>query len=183
MKMKKPRLPWMLSTICLALGLLAGPALGQRGDDANRRSPNAAASQTVGSTEIDITYGSPRVRGRTIFGSLVPWGERWRAGADEPTAVTVSGDVVVEGQSLEAGTYALWIVPQEAGDWEVIFGTMVGWGTMANQSEAIVTVTVAPAAAEDQENLEFSFEDSSASGTTLVMRWAETSLPIRIGPG
>ena len=181
--MKKVQLPWMLATICLGLGLLAGPALGQRGDDAGRMSPNAAASQTVGTTEIDVTYGSPRVKGRTIFGSLVPWGARWRSGADEPTAVTVSADVVVEGQSLAAGTYALWIVPQEAGDWEVIFGTMVGWGTMANQSKAVVTVTVAPAAAADQENLEFSFADSSASSTTLLMRWATTSLPIRFGPG
>ena len=148
--MKKLRLPWTLSAICLGIWLLASPALGQRGDDAGRRSPNAEASQTLGTTEIDITYGSPRVRGRTVFGSLVPWGARWRSGADEPTAVTVSSAVVVEGQSLEAGTYALWIVPQEDVDWEAIFGTMVGWGTMANQSEAVVTVSVAPTVAADQ---------------------------------
>lgn len=82
-------------------------------------SPAGSVTQQVGFTNISISYSSPGVKGRTIFGDLVPWGTPWRAGANAATTITFSTGVKIGGKNLRAGTYSIFITPQESGEWTV----------------------------------------------------------------
>ncbi len=179
--MKKYWLPLTTGLlVLLATLLIAEPAFAQRDNSSTRPSPNAKVSQTIGTTAIDLHYSRPGVRGRTVFGGLQAWGEPWRAGANEPTTITFGGDVLIEGQPLAAGEYALWIVPMEQGDWEVIFGTMVGWGTQYNQDNDVLRVSVTPQQGDHQEWLIYKFEGLTGTSATLQMHWATTIVPVTI---
>src|SRR5215217_5474990 len=91
----------------LALQLAAGAALAQQQLDLPRPSPNATVSQMVGVTEITLRYSRPGVKGRKIWGDLVPYGEVWRTGANENTTIKFSTPVKIEGHELPAGIYGL----------------------------------------------------------------------------
>lgn len=165
--------------LLLAL-LLPSETYAQRDNSEPRASPNAALSQTIGTTVVDLHFSRPGVKGRTIFGDLVPYGEVWRAGANEPTTITISNDVQVEGETLEAGTYNLFIRPHDNEAWDVIFTTQVNWGTMFNQADLVLEVSVTPQDAAMQEWMTYRFEDLDNSSATLIMHWAETMLPIEL---
>ena len=164
----------------LALLLTAGSAQAQRDNSETRASPNAKVSQTIGTTVVDMHYSRPGVKGREVFGGLQDWGTVWRAGANEPTTVTFSDDVEIQGQPLEAGTYNIFMRPQQQGDWDVIFTEPVKWGTMFDQAEPVLEVQATPEEAPHQEWLSYSFEDLSDTSANLVMRWDETKVPISI---
>lgn len=83
-------------------------------------SPAAKITQTVGLTEVTIEYNRPSMKGRTIFGDLVPYDANWRTGANASTKITFSDDVEINGKSLKAGTYALFTTPTKQ-DWQVVF--------------------------------------------------------------
>lgn len=166
--------------VLFALLLATQPAQAQRDNSEVRASPNAKVSQTIGTTVVDMHYSRPGVKGRTIFGDLVPYGEVWRAGANEPTTISFSDDVTIEGQPLEAGTYNLFIRPVQDGAWDVIFTTEVGWGTQFDQADPVLEVSVTPEDAPQQEWLMYRFVDLSDTSATLVMHWDETRLPISI---
>lgn len=164
---------------CLSLAAL--PATAQERDHSEpRESPNAGVSQTIGTTQIDMHYGRPGAKGRDIFGDLVPWDEPWRAGANEPTTITFSDDVQIEGEPLEAGTYNLFIRPAENGAWDFIFTTQVDWGTMFDQAEPVLEVSAIPEDAPFQEWLSYRFEDLSDTSAELVMHWDETRVSVTI---
>jgi hypothetical protein len=166
--------------LLLALLFTSETTYAQRDNSEPRASPNAAVSQTIGTTVVDMHFSRPGVKGRTIFGDLVPYGEVWRAGANEPTTITFSDDVQVEGETLEAGTYNLFIRPNENGPWDVIFTTPVDWGTMYNQADAVLEVSASPVDAPMQEWMTYRFVDLGDGSATLLMHWAETGLPINI---
>jgi hypothetical protein len=105
-----------LSLVCL----FAAPALAERGDDANRKSKNGRLDAPVDGVGVVVEYGRPQVRGREVWGALVPRGKVWRTGADEAATITFAAPVEVEGQPLAAGTYALFTIPGEE-RWTVIF--------------------------------------------------------------
>lgn len=174
------RLSTGLLVLMALLLLSAEPALAQRANSEPRSSPNAKVSQTIGTTEIDMHYGRPGVKGREVFGGLQEWGEPWRAGANEPTTITFSDDVRVEGQPLEAGTYNIFMRPMQQGNWDVIFTTPVRWGTMFDQATPVLQVSVPPEEGPHQEWLSYRFEDLSDTSAALVMHWDETMVPIRI---
>jgi hypothetical protein len=83
-------------------------------------SPSAKMMQTVGMTEVIIDYSRPGMKGREIFGGLVPYKEIWRTGANAATKITFSSDVIIEKNELKAGTYALYTIPSET-EWTIIF--------------------------------------------------------------
>ena len=87
---------WML----LGLFALAGASWAARGDDKERKSKNGKLEATVGGAQVVVEYGRPNAAGRKIFGALVPWGEIWRAGADEATTISFDKDVTIEGQAF-----------------------------------------------------------------------------------
>jgi len=82
-------------------------------------SPQASVSQNVGMTNLSIKYSSPGVKGRTIFGDLVPYNELWRAGANSPTIIEFSTDVKIEEKIIRAGDYAIAITPRKSGKWTI----------------------------------------------------------------
>lgn len=168
----------------LFLGLLAACVqFAQAQVEVPAPSPLAKFETKVGLTDVSIEYSRPGVKNRKIFGELVPYGEMWRTGANGPTKVTFSDDVVVEGAKLKAGTYALYTVPGEI-DWEIIFYSSTdSWGLPENydnsKEAARVTVT--------SEELPWTIEtmlidlgnvrDASA---TLMLYWESTLVPVDI---
>ena len=88
-------------------------------------SPQASVTQNVGMTKISVYYSSPGVKGRKIFGDLVPYDEIWRAGANSPTAIVFSTDVMVGGKKLRAGKYSIAMTPRASGKWTVDLNSAV----------------------------------------------------------
>ena len=145
-------------------------------------SQGASVSQTVGLTEITVTYHRPRVRGRAIWGDLVPYGQVWRAGANENTTIEFSTPVTVEGKPLAAGSYGFHLLPAETGDWTAIFSSVdTAWGSFSyDPNEDVLRVPVRPVAAPMEEALAYTFDDASDRETTLALRWEKLRLPLKI---
>jgi hypothetical protein len=165
----------------LAVMLLVPPASAQV--RLPRPSLKASAMQTVGLTDITVTYSRPGVKGRTIWGGLVPYGQPWRTGANEATTFACSEDVTVEGQKLPAGTYSFLTIPGPT-EWTVAFNKEKDlWGAYAYKPEGdVLRVKVKPQTAPASEEwMLFRFADLSWSGATLVLQWEKLMLPIHIG--
>lgn len=177
--MNPNRYPLLL--VAVLTTLLTLPALAQRGSDKPRVSPNASVSQTIGVTEVTISYGRPGVKGRTVWGELVPYGKVWRTGANEATTISFSKDVIIEGELLPAGTYGLFTVPKD-GEWIIVFNKNAQqWGAFDYEaSQDALRVKVKPQAADKQEWMSFSFEDLSPNGATVVLRWDKLAVPFKI---
>jgi hypothetical protein len=165
--------------LALALFALALPALAQRGDDSARRSKNGRLAATVDGVEVVVEYGRPAAQGREIWGALVPYGTIWRTGADEATTISFSGPVAVAGQTLAAGTYALFTIPGEE-RWTVIFNRQAKqWGAGNHDpAQDALRVEVIPRTAEAVERLTF-----SATAEGLVLSWAGVEVPVPITRG
>ena len=144
-------------------------------------SPHARVEQTVGLTDLVVDYHRPATRGRAIYGDLVPFGEVWRAGANENTVFETSTDVMVEGQPLAAGRYGLHTIPGET-EWTVIFSTMAdAWGSYSyEEAEDALRVTVMSREAPHAERLAYRFDAPNEDGATLVLHWAEREVPVAI---
>ncbi len=169
-----------LTTMALAAGMLvASLAAAERGDDSGRASKNGKTECEIDGVGIVVEYGRPNVKGRDVWGALVPYGKVWRTGADEATTITFSADAMVEGQSLAAGTYALFTIPGEE-EWTVIFNKVPAqWGAFRyDESEDALRVTVTPGAGEHVESLDFVSTDDA-----IVLRWAELEVPIGVAGG
>ena len=162
-----------------AFALAAGvPAAAQkREDDGGRASKNGLTEGKIGATEVTITYGRPKVRGRTIWGNLVPFGKVWRAGADEATTITFSQDVKVEGQAVPAGTYSLFFIPEQEA-WTLILNKVAQlWGAFRyDEKQDQARATVKPVASTDStEELTFSIE-----GDQVVLEWEKLTVPVTV---
>jgi hypothetical protein len=164
--------------VALALAVLAAPALAQTGPP--RPSPKATVSQVVGLTDVSIAYSSPGVKGRTIWGGVVPYDKVWRTGANEATSFEVSTDVQIEGKPLPAGKYALFTIPGKD-RWTVIFNKTQQWGAF-NYEEAddVLRVDVKPQPAPFQERLGITFRDTTDFDTTVVVAWEKLAVPFRL---
>ena len=146
-----------------------------------RVSPFASVSQTIGITEVSVSYHRPGVKGREIWNKLVPNGQVWRAGANNATMITFSDDVQVNGNALKAGRYEFFLVPGEK-EWKVIFNTAADqWGAYSYDSTKNAAVfTVTPAAAPMEEWLSYSFTDLAMNSATLLVRWEKLAVPVTI---
>jgi hypothetical protein len=147
-----------------------------------RPSPKASVSQTIGVTEVSIHYSSPGVKGRTIWGELVPYGEVWRSGANENTTITFSTPVKVGGTELPAGTYGLQTIPTQD-QWTVILSKDAElWGAFNYKPENdAVRVQVKPRpAAKPQERLRFTIDDVTDTSGEVVLAWEKLEVPFRI---
>ncbi|QCR23725.1 DUF2911 domain-containing protein [Pontibacter sp. SGAir0037] len=147
--------------------------------NASKPSPSASASGKVGEANITINYSSPGVKGRTVWGELVPYGKVWRAGANEATTFTVDKDVMVEGENLPAGTYSLYAIPGEA-QWTIIFNKVAKqWGTQYDEKQDQLRVTTKPRkAASMSERLAY---DVTNNG--FVLRWENLEVPVSVKSG
>lgn len=145
-------------------------------------SPGATVEQTIGITDVKVVYHRPAVKGRTIWGQLVPYNEPWRAGANENTTVTFSSDVKVGGKPIKAGTYGLHMIPTPR-DWTIAFSNMSSaWGSFTyDPKEDALRVTVAPRTeSASEERLSYRFDDVTDTRATLVLRWERLAVPIAI---
>jgi len=165
----------------LALHLAASAALAQQQLDLPRPSPNATVSQMVGVTKISIQYSRPGVKGRKIWGDLVPYGEVWRTGANENTTITFSTPVKVEGHELPAGIYGLQTIPT-ASDWTVIFSKDADeWGAFSyKQENDALRIQAKPQPAELRERMAFDFEDVTDTSAKVVLHWEKLKLPFTV---
>lgn len=148
---------------------------------APRVSQGASVRQRLGVTDIAIEYHRPLVKGRKIWGDVVPYGSVWRAGANENTVITFSDAVTVEGQPLAAGPYGLHMLPTEAG-WTVIFSkSSTDWGSFFyDTKEDALRVTVKPVPAEMQEALRYEFDDLQRDSAVVTMRWEKLAVPFKV---
>jgi len=169
----------ILLSLLLSAVLLAGFVPAQE-VEYPRASPKAVITQTVGTTTVTVTYSRPGVKGREIWGKLVPYGEPWRTGANEATTINFTDPVMVEGQKLDAGTYAFFTVPA-TGDWTVVFSKQTDlWGSMGYKPEMdALRVTVKPVAIPPVEWMQFLFADLSDTGATLMLQWEKLCVPVK----
>lgn len=151
----------------------------ERGNDQARVSPNAGVSQTLGTTEIEITYGRPGVNDRDVFGGLQPYGEVWRAGANESTVIVFPESVTIEGELLEAGTYSFYAIPGRD-EWTIIFNSKLSWGTQYEHSEDVLRVQVEPLEARPIEQLMYYFQHVTEQSAEIVLHWSDTKVPFTV---
>jgi len=165
------------------LFLLSAPGFGQPQLNFPEASPKAIVTQTVGLTEITITYHQPAVKGRTIWGELVPYDKVWRAGANENTTFHFTDPVKIAGKDLPAGTYGFHILPN-ANDWTLILSTVyTGWGSYSyNEKEDALRFKVNPLLGDFKERLVYSFEYATDSTVNAVMQWEKVKIifPIKV---
>jgi hypothetical protein len=175
--MHKHRVLTLLSVFLLA-GLCAAQSVML---DLPLQSQHAVITQRIGITDITINYHRPLVNGRQIWGKLVPYGEVWRAGANENTTITFSDPVNIEGQSLDKGTYGLHMIPGE-NQWTVIFSKMsTAWGSFSyKQDEDALRVTVMPQSAEMHNALVYDFDDLQPDSAVITMRWEKVAVPFKV---
>jgi hypothetical protein len=167
------------ATLCAALSLVPCIARSQPQLTLPESSPKALLTQTIGIAEVQVSYHRPGVKGRPIWGALVPYGEVWRAGANENTTISFSLPVRIAGKPLESGTYGLHMIPGK-GDWVVIFSrNATSWGSFFyKESEDALRISVTPEAAPPREWLQYEFSELTDSSAVLALRWEKMLVPI-----
>lgn len=154
----------MMAT-CLSIGAFAQ----------QKASPADSTTGKIGNATVKIRYSSPSVKGRVIWGELVPYGEVWRAGANEATTFTTDKDLMIEGKTLHAGRYALFMIPTKD-SWTVIFNTVPDqWGAYKyDQSKDALRVSVKPNANPMQESLVYKINKGG-----FTMEWEKLAVAVK----
>ena len=180
--MKKLFFPLALAGLVLGTGAATGqlPPL-----QLPQASPEASVSQVVGLTDITIKYHRPAVNKRTVWGELVPYGQVWRAGANENTTIEFSSPVSMGGKTIPAGTYGLHMWPTSDKEFSVILSSVASaWGSFSyDEKEDVVRVPVSPKPGPDfEERLEYRFENPTETSVDVVMQWEKltVSFPIQV---
>lgn len=153
-------------------------AQAQSEDKADRPSPPRTATAMVNSGEVTVDYSSPAVKGRTVWGDLVPYGKIWRAGANEATTITFQNDVTIDGNAVPAGKYAIFVIPSEK-EWTVIINSVWDqWGSYNydKSKDAATFMVKASKTKEMTERLEF---DVNTSGTVTMM-WEHKQFSFKV---
>lgn len=164
----------------LLVGLISQPATAQeRGSEEPRVSPNASVGQTIGTTEVLVTYGRPGVRDREIFGGLVAFDEVWRTGANESTVVVFSDNVLVEGEEVAEGTYSLYTIPGED-EWTIILNEKLSWGTQYDEAQDVIRVTTEPEESFYVEQFMIYFQGVNENSGEMVLHWDDVKVPVTI---
>jgi hypothetical protein len=146
-----------------------------------KASQRATVSQTVGLTEVSITYDRPAVKGREVWGKLVPYDSVWRAGANENTVIAFSSPARVGGRDLPAGRYGVHMIPTPT-DWTVILSRQAdAWGSFSyDPKEDAVRLTAVPTEAPFQEALAYTLDDPGTGSVTATMRWEKLAVPFTV---
>ena len=164
-----------------ALGALlcSGHALAAQGYPASQR---GSVSQNIAHTQVTLTYGRPVARGRTLFGALVAWDRIWHPGADSATRMSVSRDVLVEGKTLAAGDYTIWLLPRASAPWTVIFHrkALAFHVPYPGDDGVALRVDVTPDSASHMETMAVYFPVVVRDSAVMRIHWGTTALPIRI---
>lgn len=144
-------------------------------------SPAATVSQTIGITNVTISYHRPAVNKREVWGKLVPYNEVWRAGANMNTTITFSTPVTLGGKAIPAGTYGLHTIPTDK-DWTVILSANYNnWGSFSyDEKQDVLRFKATPRPADFEERLEYRFENLADDSATAVLHWEKLELPFQV---
>lgn len=146
------------------------------------KSQKAITGQTIGLTDIAVTYHRPAVKEREVWGNLVPKNAVWRAGANENTVISFSKNVMIEGKKLQAGTYGFHLLPS-ADKWEVIFSNnSTSWGSYSyNEAEDALRVSVTPSKSDHfYELLTFTFDEIEDNTGMCALQWADKKIAFKV---
>lgn len=148
-----------------------------------RKSPLAGVTFQIGFSEISIRYSSPAIRGRSLWGNLVPYDQVWRAGANEATVISFREAVKIQGHDLAAGSYSFFAIPRAEGTWTAIFNSdTLQWGAYAyDESRDVLRVEVAAdTLCAPEERLHYYLSDTGLGEGTLCLRWDRRQMCIHI---
>jgi hypothetical protein len=172
--------------LALACGLIAAIAGTATAADLEfpAPSPGATVKQKVGLTDVEVVYSRPGVKGRKIFGSMIPYGEVWRTGANAATRLSFSTDVTLGGAKLAAGSYELFTIPGKT-EWTIIVQKLpekASWGAYAYKSENdTARVAVKPMmTGAPVESFTIGFGDLHDTGATMFLEWERTRVPVKL---
>ncbi len=165
-------------TMCISLGMLTGL---QAQTKKPVLSPPATTSQTVDGKTVSIQYGAPSMRGRKIFGGLVPYDHWWRTGANPATTLKTEANLKIGSATVPAGTYTLYTLPS-AGTWKLIINKQTGqWGTKYDQSQDLARVDMKKKTlSSPQEVMSITIEPFHGKQSSLHMRWETTDVSVPI---
>jgi hypothetical protein len=168
----------IISLFCIVAMIGISVSAFAQEDKSKRPSPPAEAKGIIDGSDITVNYSSPAVKGRMIWGGLVPYGKVWRTGANEATVFETSKDIVLSGQTLPAGKYALFTIPGE-NEWTVIFNSDWNqWGAFKyNKDKDVLRLSVRPdKSASFNERLKFEVIDDE-----VVMYWENLQVGFPVG--
>jgi Protein of unknown function (DUF2911) len=151
-----------------------------------RISPKAFTMETIGLKDVSISYSRPGVKGRKIWGGLVPYDKVWRAGANEATKFIFTGDVLINGKKLSAGSYSFFAIPTK-NNWTLIFNKVADqWGAFEyNQAEDIMRFTVKPQQNDFTEWLKYTFSEMKVNkegknSAVVNLIWEKLKIPFTV---
>lgn len=173
-----PRPLTTLIMVTLAAAMSANPG------SAQQASQHAVLAQTVYTTVITLEYDRPVARGRELFGALVEWDAIWTPGANRATWIDFSKAVTLEGHALQAGRYAIWMVPKENEPWEII--VVSDWDTdhgLFPYGAEVFRTMIRPGTGSHMEVLAYYFPVVGPEAATLRFHWGTTIIPLRIEVG
>ena len=172
--------PFLVRSLVVgALLTLSAPIARTQGYPFSQR---GSVTQMVAFTKVSVVYGRPVARGRALFGALVPWDSVWHPGADSATRITFSKDVLIEGKSLRAGEYTLWLIPHATGPWTIIFSRAahVFHKPYPGARFDVLRVDVTPEQASQMESFAIYFPMVLRDEAIMRLHWGTTAVPIRI---
>jgi tetratricopeptide (TPR) repeat protein len=166
-----------MKKIIVALTILIASFTAEAQVKTPQPSPKAIVNQTVGLTDVEIEYSRPGMKGRTIFGDLVPFGKLWRTGANANSTISFSEDIMFDGKTLKKGKYALFITPK-ADTWELVFyKTTNNWGTPEEWKEenvALKTTAKPETLTRNVESFTISINNLDNNFAHLEFSWEKT---------
>jgi hypothetical protein len=170
--------------LAISLAALALPLLAQQQAPQlklPRVSQKQSVTQTVGLTDITITYSRPGVKGRQIWGALVPYDQVWRTGANEATTIAFSDDVTINGQPLPKGTYSLHTIPGKD-EWTIIFNKVANqWGSFTyDAAQDALRVKAKPHRDEFRESLSFDIPEVKPDSAIFAIHWENLAVPFTV---
>jgi Protein of unknown function (DUF2911) len=158
-------------------GLLVGAVAATPAQAQGRKSPHETVKATIDGATITIEYGRPSMRGRKIFGELVPHNQVWRTGADEATTLTTDKALEIGGLAVPAGKYTLYTLPGEK-EWKLIVNKQTGqWGTVYDEKQDLGRVSLTKTASSSPvEQFTIAIDKGTSGGGTLKLSWENTQL-------
>lgn len=175
------RISGRLAAALAVMFFVATGALAQSFVVTPEQSQKASVTQRIGLTDVTINYHRPLVNGRKVWGGLVPYGQVWRAGANENTTIEFTDPVLVEDQPLGKGTYGLHMIPSADSVVVIFSNTNTAWGSFTyDQKEDALRVTVKPRPAEFQEALTYSFADVKPDSAAVTLTWDKLEVPFHV---
>ena len=147
-----------------------------------RFSPATEIKQMVGLTEIEVKYSRPSMRGREVFGNLVPYDKIWRTGADNSTKISFDTDVIISGKTIQSGTYSIFSIPRQ-NEWMVmLYSDVELWGVPRNWSDdkIVFSSTYKVNKINPVETFTISFNDLTNNDVNMSISWENSSVDVKI---